>query len=542
MFESYRRFAPSLTVGLTASAILLGLIFAFLILLLFEAQGETSVFAIDAKLMRTLTFTSIQAGLSTLASLTVAIPLSWALSHQRKFLGRSLLVALLSVAMVLPTLVAVLGLVTVWGRRGWFNELLTSMELGSTGSWIYGIGGILLAHCFLNAPFMARSLLQRLEAIPTVQRKLSRSLDLSAWQRFRFMEWPAIKGSLPALCSTVFLLCFTSFAIVLTLGGSPKYNTLEVAIYEAIKLDFDIPRAVTLAVTQLAVCAVLVSIASSFRMTSKSVSEQSYVSPWTETGAKLWLQVALISLFAVFFLTPLAAILFKGAGKDLWKVLQDPLFHQTAFNSLILATASAILTLLTAVALIKARVNTIAPERLPQTKLTLLLRQLLSFSGSLYLAVPSLVMAFGFFLLARQLFNSIYLVAPFALIVANALLALPFAMAVLGPAIEKTTSKHDRLAFTLGVRGWSRWRLLEWPLIRQEVAFVSALAFCFSLGDFGIISLFGSQDFATLPWLLYQKMGSYRTDEAAAIALILLIITLVVFLAVPTMRRGKSHA
>jgi len=134
------------------------------------------------------------------------------------------------------------------------------------------------------------------------------------------------------------------------------------------------------------------------------------------------------------------------------------------------------------------------------------------------------------------------LVAPFALIVANALLALPFAMAVLGPAIEKTTSKHDRLAFTLGVRGWSRWRLLEWPLIRQEVAFVSALAFCFSLGDFGIISLFGSQDFATLPWLLYQKMGSYRTDEAAAIALILLIITLVVFLAVPTMRRGKSHA
>ncbi|MDA9008590.1 ABC transporter permease subunit [Alphaproteobacteria bacterium] len=542
MFESYKRFAPSLAIGLGVCCVLLGLIFVCLTLLLLEAKGEASVFAIDAKLIRTLAFTSVQAGLSTLASLAMALPLSWALSHQRKFLGRRLLVALLSVAMVLPALVAVLGLVTVWGRRGWFNDLLTTMELGSTGSWIYGIGGILLAHCFLNAPFMARSLLQRFEAIPTEQRKLSRSLDLSAWQRFRFMEWPAIKGSLPALCSTVFLLCFTSFAIVLTLGGSPKYNTLEVAIYEAIKLDFDIRRAVILALTQLAVCAVLVSIASSFRITSKSVSEQNYVSPWPETGTKLTLQIALIGLFAVFFLAPLAAIVVNGTSKDLWKVLQDPLFHRTAFNSLALATASALLTLLMAITLIKARVNTIAPERMPQTKLTLLLRQVLSFSGSLYLAVPSLVMAFGFFLLARQLFSSIYFVAPVALILANALLALPFAMAVLGPAIEKTASKHDRLAFTLRIKGWSRWRLLEWPLIRQEVAFVSALAFCFSLGDFGIISLFGSQDFATLPWLLYQKMGSYRTDEAAAIALILLIITLTVFLAVPTMRRGKSHA
>ena len=102
--------------------------------------------------------------------------------------------------------------------------------------------------------------------------------------------------------------------------------------------------------------------------------------------------------------------------------------------------------------------------------------------------------------------------------------------------------KQDRLAFTLGVTAWARWRWLEWPLIKEESLFVLSLAFCFSLGEFGIISLFGSQDFATLPWLLYQKMGSYRTDEAAAIALVLLAITLVVFLAAPQLRRNQPHA
>ena len=535
-----KRFALSLAPGIALSVQLLGLIAIVLLLLLSHASGAS--LAIDAKIWRTLAFTTLQAGLSTGLSFAAALALAWALSHQRSFPGRSSLVALLSVAMVLPTLVVVLGLVTVWGRRGWVNEVLELVQLGSLGAWIYGLGGILLAHSFLNAPFMARSLLHQLEAIPAEQRKLARSIGLTTLQRFRLLEWPAIRGSAPALSSTVFLLCFTSFAIVLTLGGSPKYNTLEVAIYEAIKLDFDIPRAVLLALVQLAFCALLVFVASGFSLNSKAIDQSTYKSPWGESPAVTALQTVTILIFALFFLSPLMAVVLSGASADLFKVIRDPLFHRTGLNSLVLATASAGLSLTMAVVLLKARVNTIAPDRLAHSKFSLLLQQLLSFSGSLYLAVPSLVLAFGFFLLSRQLFSSVYLVAPFALIMANALLALPFAMAVLGPAIEKAAIKQDRLAFTLGISGWSRWRYLDWPLIKEEITFVAALSFCFSLGDFGIISLFGSQDFATLPWLLYQKMGSYRTDEAAAIALILLVITFLVFLAVPQIRKARYHA
>jgi ABC-type sulfate transport system permease component len=47
------------------------------------------------------------------------------------------------------------------------------------------------------------------------------------------------------------------------------------------------------------------------------------------------------------------------------------------------------------------------------------------------------------------------------------------------------------------------------------------LRLALSLGDLGAIALFGSDRIITLPWLLYQKLGSYRTDDAAGLALLL---------------------
>ena len=60
-----------------------------------------------------------------------------------------------------------------------------------------------------------------------------------------------------------------------------------------------------------------------------------------------------------------------------------------------------------------------------------------------------------------------------------------------------------------------------------------ALAFCFSLGDLGVISLFGTQDFATLPLLMVRALGAYRTNDAAAIAALMLLLTIAAFLALP---------
>jgi len=85
----------------------------------------------------------------------------------------------------------------------------------------------------------------------------------------------------------------------------------------------------------------------------------------------------------------------------------------------------------------------------------------------------------------------------------------------------------------LGMSKVQRWVYCEFPYLASSMGYVFALSFCFSLGDLGIIALFGSQDFSTLPWYLYSLMGSYRTSDAAGVALILLAITLAAFLLLP---------
>jgi thiamine transport system permease protein len=167
---------------------------------------------------------------------------------------------------------------------------------------------------------------------------------------------------------------------------------------------------------------------------------------------------------------------------------------------------------------------------------------LLAFSGTVYLAVPALVLGLGFLLLARYINADPGTVAPVALVTANVMMALPFALVTLTPAMTRAADKYDRLAFSLDLRGRARWRLIEWPVLRRDLGYVLALAFCLSFGDLGVIALFGSQDFATLPWLLYQQMGSYRTTDAAGMALVLLVLCLTVFLVVPKLFEGRQNA
>ena len=147
----------------------------------------------------------------------------------------------------------------------------------------------------------------------------------------------------------------------------------------------------------------------------------------------------------------------------------------------------------------------------------------------LYLVFPALVMGLGFFLLYQSLGGNPVIWAACVVTLANALISIPFVFAVLRPAIQGAAKKHDRLCASLGLGRWTRWLHIDWPALKSDVTYSAALAFCFSLGDLGVIALFGSEEFRTLPWLLYQNFGSYRTHEASAIALVLLILVIGVF-------------
>ena len=117
--------------------------------------GRPALLSIGPYLVRVLLFWLIQAALSTILSLVLGVGLALALAR-RHFPGRDVVLAVLGTTMVMPSIVAVLAILAVYGRSGWLAEGLQA--LGWTGEFsIFGYPGILIAHVFLNAPFVSGS-------------------------------------------------------------------------------------------------------------------------------------------------------------------------------------------------------------------------------------------------------------------------------------------------------------------------------------------------------------------------------------------------
>ncbi len=74
------------------------------------------------------------------------------------------------------------------------------------------------------------------------------------------------------------------------------------------------------------------------------------------------------------------------------------------------------------------------------------------------------------------------------------------------------------------------------------MGYALAIAFVFSLGDLGVISLFGTSEFSTLPWLMYRAFGAYRTNDAEAIAAILLLLSVSAFILIPKLLDRLTNA
>ena len=518
----------------TATASLLALAIAGLVALvlwsIFAAATDAGGGGSRVDIAHLLRMTTIQAGLTTMFSLAVGMALAWALNRLR-FPGRDLVVGMFASAIVTPGMVVAFGLLSIWGRNGWINQLSQSLFNQSIGNPAFGLTGILFAHVILDGAFAARILLARLDAIAPDSLKTGQSLGLSAWQRFAILDWHAMRGSLPGLAAIIFLLAFTSFPIVLLLGGGPANQTLEVAIYAAVRQDFDLVGAVYLALTQIAICSGVILLAAAFAPVPASFGA-STPPRWRDRPLAQALQMLVLALCTIGFGLPLAAVLFDGMTAGFGAVLAQPAFWWASLSSLLIGSASALLTLLLALGLALGRAAT--PNATTRT--------LLGVPAFAYLAVPAVVLSLGFFLLVRNLGLSPATAAPAVVIVGNSLLALPFAMATLGPPLQAIVATRGKLVRSLGLSGWRQFVAVEYPLLGRDIGVMLALAFCFSLGDLGVIALFGTQDFQTLPLLMFRALGSYRGNDAAAIAAVLLVGTVLAFVGLPRLFERIANA
>ena len=467
-------------------------------------------------------FTVLQAALSALISVALAVPVARALAR-RAFAGRQMLVTLLGAPFLLPVIVAVLGLLAVFGRAGWLNAGLAGIGLGRVD--VYGLQGVVLAHAFLNLPLAVRLILQGWQSIPSERVRLATSLGFATRDMRRHFERPLLRAVLPGAALLIFLICTTSFAVALILGGGPASTTVELAIYQAFRFDFDLGRAALLGVVQVVICLGAGGLAfGAIRGRDLGAGLDRPALPWPgDTRATRWGDGLAIIAVTLFLVAPLAAVLIKGlpALPGL-----PPVVWWAALRSIVLALCSTVLALALAmpIALLVAR---------------LARPGLIEALAFLTIAVSPLVVGTGLFLIIRPLADPVALALPVTGLV-NALVALPFLLRALVPAVIAAEATQGRLADALGMRGMARLRHAILPRLTRPLGFGAGLAAAFSMGDLGVITLFSTPGQGTLPLEMYRLMGAYRTDDAQGAAVLLMGLTLGLFWAFD--RGGRMDA
>lgn len=513
------------------------------VLSLLSRAGDTPLAALlaDPYVWRVTRFTLLQAGLSALLSVALALPVARALARQQAFPGRGIVMRLLALPLGLPALVAVLGIVAVWGRQGIASDALAALGLSRLD--IYGLQGILIAHVFFNLPLAVRMIVTALDGVPVETRRLAAQLGFRPRDQFRLIDWPVLRRVLPGVFMLVFMLCAASFTVVLVLGGGPAATTLEVAIYQALRFDFDPARAVLLALFQIVLCLILQRLvlrlganeAVGMGLGDPSRRRQSF-SP--ASAAARPLDLAVIWLAAAFVAAPMAAVLVDGLAAPLSRLLSEPIVWRAILTSLAAALCSAALAITITAALLAMQRDTARQRNAPRWRLTV--DRLAGALAGITLAVPPVVLGAGWFVMAMPNTGN-PAVAAAAIVTANALMALPFTFAILGPALREAAVTQDRLALSLGITGLTRLRLIDLPTLKRPLGLAFALAMAMSIGDLGVIALFGSDTFATLPYLLFQRLGSYRTADAAGLALILTALTLTLVLTAERLAREPNR-
>ncbi|WP_411957073.1 thiamine/thiamine pyrophosphate ABC transporter permease ThiP [Paracoccus homiensis] len=491
--------------GAALAAGLAMLILGTLIAVALQARGLSGLGPWD---WRAVWFTLWQAALSAALSALLAVPVARALAR-RRFPGRAALVTLLGAPFILPVIVAIMGLIAVFGRNGALNDGLRLIGLPEFS--VYGWQGVILAHVFFNLPLSVRLILQGWQAIPAERFRLAESLGFGPADIARHLERPMLRAVLPGVWLAVFLVCLTSFTVALALGGGPSATTVELAIYQAFRFDFDLGRAATLGLVQIGLCVAAMGLARWIAVPAAfGAGIASQQGPRGPRGWRVGADSAAILLAAGFLLWPILAVTIQGLPRI---PLLPPEVWQATLRSVVMALVSAVLSISLGLVLALS----IARGRAAWIEL----------AGMLPLVASPLVLGTGLFILLRGWLSPDDMALPVTVAI-NAIMALPFGLRSLIPAARDLRANYGRLAESLNLHGMARLRYLTLPRLARPLGFAGGLAAALAMGDLGVITLFATND-PTLPLKLYQLMNSYRMQDAAACAVLLMAISFLLF-------------
>jgi thiamine transport system permease protein len=484
----------------------------FRILTLGLSELSIGASGLEARLLRVGWFTLWQAALSTVLTFMAAAPLTWAVSSY-EFRGRRAAMALATVPFVMPTVVVGTAFVALG-----FEESLVA---------------ILAAHVFFNVAVVVRTVSTLWSRIDPRLYEAARVLGASEWQVFRKITLPLLRPAMAAAASIVFLFTFTSFGVVLILGGF-RYATLEVEIYRQAVTLFDLPLAATLAIVQL------VGVTGALYWYSR-YQERTAVSWTLERGTNLKrprgrtrLGVAAATIGTLVALAiPLSVLISRSLSGSFYdsllsddRVVGTPI--SSVWNSLMFAVVATILAMLIgilAATLITGRSG--------------ILSRWFDLTLMLPLGTSAVTIGFGFIVALDwpvDLRASMWLVP-----IAHALVAIPFVVRSTLPTMRSVPPETRDAAAVLGASPFRVWREIDLPIVSRAALVGAAFAFVISLGEFGATSFVARPASATIPTMIFRLLsrpGESSFGMAMALSVVLAVLTAGVVMAIDRARFG----
>lgn len=464
----------------------------------------------DPGLRHVVGFTVAQAALSTVATLMVALPATAVLSRFR-FRGRAAVVALLTMPFVLPTVVVGTAF----------------RSLGITGS----LTAIVVAHVFFNVAVVVRVVGATWRGLDPREEDAARSLGAGPVRTFVTVTLPALRPAIVAAGSIVFLFCFTSFGVILILGG-PRFATIETEIYRQTAQLLDLHTAAALSIVQLV--AVVGALYAAGTMTGRVRSITRTAAGRrvpTSIRARMLLAVGLLPA-VILVVVPLGDLTIRSlahGGTGYTHLATTPFgAPYSPLDAIVTSIEIAIVATVIAVALgiTLATALTRPGRRARGARLTELL-------VLLPLGVSAVTVGFGFLIVfdtpPLDLRTSWWIIP-----IAHTLVALPFVVRTTVPVLRAIDPRQREAAAMLGAGPTQVWRAVDLPVVTHAAKVAAGFAAAISLGEFGATLFIVRPETTTVPVAIYRflsRPGATNVDQALALATILMLLTGVVALA-----------
>nr|WP_274387821.1 iron ABC transporter permease [Salsipaludibacter albus] len=491
---------------------------------------------------RVLWFSTWQAVLSTVLTLAVGLPGAWLVARV-DVPGRTLFRAAVTVPFVLPTVVVASAFTGLLGSgspvMAWIAGLF---GLDAPPRLTQTLAAVLLAHVFFNVAVVVRTVGGRWSNLDPRLVRAARSLGASPWQAFRTVTLPLLRPAITAASAITFLFTFTSFGIVLILGA-PGMATLEVAIYRATAQLLDLPQASTLALLQVVAVAAALLVNARLgrdRAGSSGITTAAHRGlqrprglQWAGVGATVLLMAVVIGLpIAVLVERSLATA--DGHSLAWYRALADTdsvlavAPWEAVRTSLVFAVAAA------AVATVVGGAAAVAITRRRRSTWGRAFDLLLM----LPLGVSAVTVGFGF-LITLDTPPLDLRASPILVPLAQALVAIPFVVRILVPALEAIDDRLRQAAAVLGASPTGTWRHVDLPILFRSATVAAGFAFAISLGEFGATVFIARATSPTIPVAIYRLLGqpgAINLGRAMAMSCILMVVTIVVVAAVDRLR------